>query len=690
MRHFNRVLVAVVLAGLWTAGPARADEGMWTFDNPPTALLKERYGFTPDQKWLDHLRLSSVRFMDGGSGSFASPNGLVVTNHHVAAGQLQKLSSAEHNYMATGFLAAEPADEIKCPDLEVNVLVSTEEVTDKVHAAVKKGMGPAAALKARKAARAAIEKACMDETKLRCDVVSLYHGGQYWLYRSRKYTDVRLVFAPERQAAFFGGDSDNFTYPRHDLDIAFFRVYEDGKPLHNEHWLKWDPTGVDNGELVFITGHPGSTDRLYTVRQLELNRDLIYPMYLDYIARVLAALADYAKRGPEQQRRAVIYQFGFANGQKALSGEFRGLKSVELIEGRRKAEDALRAKVAADKKLAKLHGKAWEQIEKVYKKYGKEFDRRIYRSLFRSPLAGKALQIVHYTHEVAKKDADRLDGYHDSELESLRFRLLSPAPVYPDLEAVMLEAAMRLSLERLPKNDPWAKALTALGDPKAAAEKLMNTTKLGDPAVRKQLIEGGQKAVEASKDPLVVWARKLAEIDRADKEWLKKNIEAVTTPAKEHIAQARFAIHGTQAYPDATFTLRMTFGPVKGYPYNGTQAQYQTTLYGLYDRALGFDQQGGWALPKRFWDLQKLLDLATQVNYVSECDIIGGNSGSPVVDKDGQFVGVVFDGNIESLSNRFIFDAQHSRAVSVSAAYILLALRKLYDAADLADEITQR
>ncbi len=683
----RRVFWLLIAGGLLAAGGARGEEGMWTFDNPPLPLLAERYDFEPDAGWLEHVRLASVRFMDGGSGSFVSPHGLVVTNHHVAAGQLQKLSTAEKNYMATGFYARELADEIECPDLEVNVLVSYEQVTERIRGAIAPDMQPAAALKARRAARARIEKQCQDETGLRCDVVSLYHGGQYWLYRSRKYTDVRLVFAPEAQAAFFGGDYDNFTYPRYALDAAFFRVYQDGRPLRSEHYLEFKPQGAARGELVFITGHPGRTDRLDTVRQLEYQRDRRYPRVLEYIDRVLAAMRDYGARGPEQKRRATMVELGFQNGKKALSGELRGLQQPELLADKRRAEAALRRAVAADDKLAAAYGGAWARIEGVYEKHGAELARRAYRSLAYASLARKAVTVVQYVTEIEKPDAERLDGYHDAELEELRFKLLSPAPIYTDLEAVMLETSLRFAADHLPAGDPWVEIIAAAGGPAAAAAAAMKHTRLDQAEQRRALIEGGREAVEGSDDPLIALARQWAPLLAAEERWRKDTVESRITPAREDIARARFAVHGSDAYPDATFTLRLTFGPVAGYPMNGTRAPHQTTLYGLYDRALGFDRRAPWNLPQRYRERRRRLKLDTQVDFVAECDIIGGNSGSPVIDRQARLVGVVFDGNIESLSNRFLFDAERSRAVAVSADYILEALERLYDATTLADEI---
>jgi hypothetical protein len=679
--------VRILLTVLLLTTPALAEEGMWTLDNPPLNTLKDKYNFTPTQEWLEHVRLSSVRFMDGGSGSFVSPYGLVVTNHHVAVGQLQKMSSEKMDYVKNGFYAKKPEEEIKCPDLEVNVLMSMEDVTKRVLGAVKPKMSDEAALKARKAERAKIEKESMDKTGLRSDVVKLYHGGEYWLYRYKKYTDVRMVMAPERMAAYFGGDSDNFTYPRYDLDFAFFRVYQDGKPLKTKHYLKWSKSGAGDGELVFITGHPGRTNRLYTAAQLELQRDLQYPLILDYVDRTMAALHEYSKRGKEHMRRALVYLFGYGNARKAYAGMYKSLSDEGFMQRKIKSEGDIRKLVDDKPAWKKKYARAWSNIEKVIKRHKKEVKRRAHQRLFGSKLGNMAVTIVKYVGEIKKPDGDRLDGFHDSELEELKFRLFSPAPIYRDMEAVLLESSFRFAIDSLGKKDKFSKILLSLGDPKTAGKKLVNETKLVEVDFRKKLVEGGVEAVEKSKDPLIVFARKIVPVIVENEKWQKKNIDSVTTPAGEQIAQARFEIFGKGAYPDATFTLRMTFGPVKGYPMNGTKAPYKTTLYGLYDRALGFDKQGDWTLPQRFWERKKHLDLSTPVNFVCECDIVGGNSGSPVINRQGELVGIVFDGNIESLAGRFFFDPENNRAVSVHSAYVLEALQKLYDASDLADEL---
>lgn len=681
-------VISVLLAPARSSAARPADEGMWTFDNMPVKRLQEKYGFTPTQEWLDHVRLSSVRFNDGGSGSFISPDGLVLTNHHVGIGQLQKISTAERDYVVTGFYAAARADESKCPDLELNVLMSMENVTDKVMASVKEGQTPEQALKAREAAIAQIEAASLKQTGLRSDVVSLYHGGEYWLYRYKRYTDVRMVFAPERQAAYWGGDWDNFTYPRYDLDFAIFRVYENGQPLKSEHYLKWKSAGAADNELVFVSGNPGSTDRLRTVAELRFSRDIRYPMILDFIAKRIAILRQYAAKGPEEQRRALVSIFGLENSKKALTGEYEnGLLKESLMKNKELEEKAFRDKVASDPKWAADYGSAWDTIAGVIKEQEKVSKQQFYRQLMGSRLAAQATTITLYVKEVGKPDAERLDGYHDSQLEVVRYNLFSAAPIYPDLEEANLAGTLQMSLDQLGPDDPFLKIVLAGRAPAAVARDLISGTRLADVAYRQELVKGGEKAVLKSKDPLIALARSLEPFIRESVKWNKDNIESVLVPAQEKIGRARFAVYGKSLYPDATFTLRLSFGTVNGYPMNGTLAPYKTTLYGLYDRSLGFDKSKDWALPGRFWEREKTLDLATPVNFVSSCDIIGGNSGSPVINKDAAIVGLIFDGNIESLAGRFFYDDSVNRAVAVHPAYIIEALRKLYDAGALADEI---
>ncbi len=688
--RFVLAVFALALVFSLSPAPARGEEGMWTLDNLPLKLLKDRYGFAPTQAWLDRVRLASVRFMDGGSGSFISPDGLVLTNHHVAVGQLQKMSAAGRDYVATGFYAKTQAEEIKSPDLEVNVLAGMENVTARVLASVKAGMSEADALKSRQAEIARLEKESQDKTGLRSNVISLYQGGEYWLYRYQKYTDVRLVMAPERQAAYYGGDSDNFTYPRYDLDMAYFRIYENGKPLRPEHWLTWNPKGLSEGDLVFVSGHPGSTDRQFTYAQLENQRDSRYPILLAYIDRTVKTLREYSARGQEQERRALVQIFGYENSRKALTGEFEGLKDPALMAGRKKAEDEFRKKVAGSPAWKNEFGGAWEAIGGAVAKSAESFKKRFWRGQTGSQLAQFAQTIVRYAAEVKKPDADRIPGFHESEVEELRFYLLSPAPIYADLEELLLARALQQALAELGPNDEFVKAALGGATPESAAKKLIGGTKLADPKVREELLKGGEGAVAKSADPLIVLARKIDPTLRADEKWARDNIESVLTSAGEKIGRARFAVYGKAEAPDATFTLRLSFGTAAGYPMNGTLAPYKTTLYGLYDRALGFGDKGEFKLPARFWDRKASLDLATPVNFVCSCDIIGGNSGSPVVNRAGELVGLIFDGNIESLPGRFAYDGTKNRAVAVHCAYMLEGLKKLYDAAPLAAEIEKK
>ena len=678
------------------AGPLTADEGMWTLDNMPLKQLKEKYGFEPTPAWLEHIRLASVRVGDGGSGSFVSPNGLVLTNHHVALGQLQKVSTPQKNYVQDGFYAATAADELPCPDLELNVLISMENVTTKVLAAAKPGMDPIKALEAKKAAIASIERQSLKKTGLRSDVVTLYQGGEYWLYRYKKYTEVKLVFAPEQQAAFYGGDHDNFTFPRHDLDMALFRAYEKGKPAQVSHYLKWSAKGAADGELVFVSGHPGSTNRLMTLAQLQMQKEFSYPLRLKMRKRMLAVAKKYAAQGTEQARQAAGMIFGIENSIKAISGEYDGLKTPGFMEKIATSEAEFRKLVEANPKWKSEYAAAWEQIAGSIEKEKprlKEFvyrltpGRRLGNIALGMRLGNIALQIVQYVAEVKNPDGKRLDGFHDSQLESLRFRLFSPAPIYPGLEEVLIVDGLKQQLKELGPQDPFVKAILGDKTPEEAAKALLAGTKLADPAERRKLVEGGEATVAQSTDAFIVLARKLDPIVREMRKWQEDNVESIAKPAGEKIGQARFAVYGKNAYPDATFTLRLSYGTVKGYPMNGTIAPSKTTFYGLYDRSASFDNKFPFNLPKRVADAKDRIDLSTPLDFVCTGDIIGGNSGSPVVNRAGELVGLVFDGNIESFVGRFFYDETANRTVSVHSAAIIEALNKIYGAEKLAKEL---
>ncbi|MGB7726998.1 MAG: S46 family peptidase [Candidatus Acidiferrum sp.] len=677
---------AAILASALLCPAITADEGMWTFDNPPIKQLQQKYNFTPTQQWLDHLRLSSVRLNDGGSGSFVSPHGLLLTNHHVALGQLQKNSSAEHDYVRDGFYAATPEEEMKSPDLEVNVLVSTENVTDRVNAAVKGAKTPEEEFSKRKAVIADAERESTAKTGLRSDIVTLYSGGEYWLYCYKKYTDARLVFAVEQQTAFYGGDPDNFTYPRYDLDMALFRVYENGKPIDSKDYLKWNPRGAGDGELVFVSGNPGGTERLVTYSYLVNLRDNVLANIIELLKNRIAVLKDYAARGPEQSRQSTTQIFGLENSRKVFEGRRDGLQDKNLMEKKRKEDRDFRGKVDANADWKKDYASAWTMEEEALQKQRPRIKEQFFRSTD-SQLSALAVQIVTYVAEIKKPDGERLAGFHDSQLDSLKQRLFSPAPIYPEMEIARMSGALDLDLKELGPDDPFLKGVLDGKSPKDAANYLVSGTKVAAPAFRKSLVEGGQAAVDASTDPMIAMARRIDPIRREQIKWFEDNVQSVEQRAGELLGKARFAVYGKNTYPDATFTLRLSYGQVLGYPMNGTVAPYKTTFYGLYDRAASFDYKVPFDLPKRYLDGKDKLDLSTPFNFVTTNDIIGGNSGSPVVNRNGDIVGLIFDGNIESLVGDFVYDSYQNRAVAVHTGGMTEALKKLYGAQKLVDEM---
>lgn len=684
------LLVLILLFHL--APPARADEGMWTFDNPPLKQWKERYNFEPSAAWLEHVRLASVRLNDGGSGSFVSPDGLLMTNQHVASGQLSKVSTREHDYTKLGFYARTQAEELKCPDLEINVLVSYEDVTRRVQSAVKSDATGAQAAEQRKSESAAIEKESNERTGLRSDVVTLYNGGEYWLYRYKKYTDIRLVMAPEEQIAFFGGDYDNFTYPRYDLDFAFFRVYENDKPIHTDNYFKWSKSGPSDGEFVLAPGNPGSTNRLLTVAQLKYQRDVGNPLQMQVWTSRRDALAAYAKTGEEQARRAQATRRSLENSIKRLTGQQEGLMNSRMFARKEAEERQLLAEIARRPELQRKYAPAWEEIAAAYRELPAMAKRIAFLPLAPSRLPTIASQIVRYAAETAKPNGERYDEFRENRLASLKLSLLSPAPLYADLEEAALSAWLEEARKTLGADDPFIRAALQNRAPADVAHEVISKTKLSDVAFRKSLLEGGASAVASSDDPLVALARRVEPVYRELRAWNEQHVLSVETGAGQRIAEARFAVYGKSVSPDATFTPRISYGRVMGYEEDTTLIPYKTTFYGLYERARGFDERAPFDLPERWRTGRDKIDLSTPLNFVFTADTIGGNSGSPVINRDAEIVGLNFDSNIQKLPNRYWYvdDAEGSRAVAVHSAAIIEALRKMYDAGKLADELTGR
>jgi hypothetical protein len=686
MRRLTTLLsLSVAFAGVATV--AHADEGMWTYNNFPKQAVGKKYNFTPDDAWLKHVQMSSARIAGGCSASFVSPEGLVLTNHHCAHQCIAQLSTAQKDYVKSGYTAKTQADEVKCPEMEINQLVDIVDVTDKIRAATK-GLDGEKFTAARKQAESAIEKEmCGGDAKLRCDVVTLYQGGVYNLYKYRRFQDVRLVFAPEFPIAFFGGDPDNFNFPRYDLDMSILRVYEDGKPAKMDHYLTWSEGGVKPGDLTFVSGHPGRTSRQLTVAQLEYQRDVALPERLMRLAEMRGMLTEFMKRGPEQKRIATDDLFGVENAFKALKGRYEALLDGTLMAKKRAEEEALKAKLKKKGAAGKAGLEAFASIEKAVKTMRlvhKPYD-YIERGLgFGSDLFGFARVVVRGAEERPKPNGERLDEFRDAALPQLTQRLFSKKPIYDELETLDLTFALTKLREVLGADDPFVKKVLGKESPEEMAARLIKGTKLKDVAVRKALWDGGKAAVEASTDPMVVLARS---IDAEARKWRKRvedEVDSVYRKGGEQIAKARFEAQGTSVYPDATFTLRLSFGTVKGWTQDGKEVDPITVFGGAFDRATGrppFD------LPQSWLDAKARLNMKTPFNFCSTNDIIGGNSGSPVVNQKGELVGLIFDGNLPSLGGEYGFDESANRAVAVHSEGMLEALSKVYGAERIVNEL---
>lgn len=669
--------------------PARADEGMWLLNQPPTRALKERYGFEPSPQWLEHVQKSCVRI--GASGSFVSPEGLVMTNHHVGYRAIEKLSTAERNLLETGFYAARHEDELRCPNTDVEVLWTIEDVTDRVEAAAGPGFSPAEALAARKAAMTAIEQEAEEKTKLHCEMVTLYHGARYHLYSYKRYTDVRLVFAPEEKIAFFGGDVDNFEYPRFNLDCCFFRVYENEKPLRPAHYLKWSRRGAADGELTFIAGHPARTRRLLTVDHLKFLRDVELPSILNRYWRRECQLAAFAGRDAEHARIAAGEIRGIANSRKAFTGTLAGLMDPAVMQAKIDAEKKLRAAVDANPEYKAKWADAWDHIATAQRTYRGFYLRHSSlegrRAVLQSSLLTFARHIVRMAEEKTKPNEKRLREYTDAGLKTLEPDLYSEAPIHDALEIDKLASGLSFFVETFGGDDPLAVAALAGQSPIARAQELVRGTKLKDVEFRKQLVAGGQDAVSTCDDPMIRFAASIDQEARALRKRHEDEVESVEKANYAKVAAAQFATLGDAIAPDATFTLRLSFGPIKGYREGDREIAPFTNFAGLYERFKARQGVAPFDLPPRWLNPERSVRLDTPFNFVCTADIIGGNSGSPVFNQAGEVIGLVFDGNIHGLVWDIAFTEEQGRAVAVDSRAIIEALSSVYNAERLVAEL---
>jgi hypothetical protein len=687
-RHRSPSLLLFALFAAPLTAAVAADEGMWLFNAPPLDEIEAEYGFRPSPEWLEHVQKSAVRFSTGGSGSIVSADGLVMTNHHVAAEVLAQLSTAERDLLDQGFLARSPGEELSCPDLELLVLWTIEDLTAAVNADVTAEMDEAAAGAARRAAISTLEQEHGERSGLHCEMVTLYQGARYHLYGYRRYTDVRLVFAPEKEAAFFGGDPDNFEYPRYCLDVTFFRIYEDGAPLQPEHYLRWSADGVGADELVFVAGHPGSTERLNTVAHLEFFRDVRYPKTLARLWRREVQLQNFSARSEEWRRIAEDDLFGIQNSRKALTGRLEGLNDPAIMGPKLAAERQLQAFVWSNPELSARLGDAWTQVAAAQEVASELYDLGGALGGGGSRLYLIARNLVRAASERPKPSSERLREYSESALPRLEQELFSPAPIYADLEVDNVRSWLLAVCETLGGGHALTQRLLAGQSPSARAEQLVRGSALLDPAARRALWDGGLEAITASQDPLIVLARDLDADSRALRKRLEDEVDSVQRAAYAKIAEAQFAKHGTSVYPDATFTLRLSHGRVAGYTQDGAEVPPFCTIGGKFERSRARDGQPPFDLPESWIAAEGRLDKSVPYNFVSTNDIIGGNSGSPVIDAEGEVVGLIFDGNVQSLVGAMAYSEAQARAVSVDSRGIVEALRAVYAADELLVELT--
>jgi hypothetical protein len=695
MRKLIFMLLSAALTGTSMLPVAYADEGMWTLDNFPSGTVAEKYGAKIDQAWLDHVRLSTIR-LSNCTASYVSPDGLILTNHHCAEACLAEHSTKDKSLIETGFLAATRGEEKRCAAQIADTLVAMENITDKVSAAIR-GLDDKAANDARKKALTELEQACEQASAkdrklgaVKCETVELYQGGQYFLYKYKRYSDVRLVFAPESGIAAFGGDPDNFQFPRYCLDMSVLRAYENGKPAKTPNNLRINFSGPAAGDLIFVSGHPGSTDRLLTLAQLKSDRNDTLPQWLLRYSELRGRYVEFSKIDAQAERIVRDPLNTLENSIKVRRKELDALHDDALLARKGEDDAKLQAAAAANAQLREAGVDPWQQLDKAlavqhaillpytYIEGAAGFNSRLFRY---------ARTLVRGATERGKPNTDRLREFTEASLPRIEQNLAAPIPVYPELERLTLVFSLERMREWLGPDHPVVRSLLSKDSPDTLAARLISATKLGDPATRMALWKGGAAAVDASDDPMIALAKLVDPDARAVRKRYEDEVEAPTQIASERIARVRFAALGTSVYPDATFTLRLNFGTVQGWNENGSPVEPFTKLQTAFARATG---EAPFRIPDSWMKVKDQLDPATPVNFSSNNDIVGGNSGSPVINAHGEIIGLAFDGNIHSISGSYWFDTEKNRMIAVHPAIIREALTKVYGAHELYKELGGR
>jgi hypothetical protein len=677
-------ILLVALAASLSPLPGYADEGMWTFNDFPAPRMRAAYGWAPDAAWLRHVRLGSLRISQGCSASLVSRDGLVMTNEHCIRECLGALSDATQDLVSDGYYAKTPEEERRCPDLEADQLVDIRDVTGEIAAATA-GKSNASFDQAERQAKARLESACGTSAAVRCEVVTLYQGGSYNLYKYNRFQDIRLAFVTELSSAAFGGDLDNFNFPRYDLDVAFLRIYMNGRPRRTADFLTLSMAPIAEGDVALTSGNPGTTERDQTVAQLQLQRDFVQPFLIATESELRGLLGEFGRRGPDQLRLSTPLLTEIENELKFFKGRQSALIDGPLITDKARAEQDLRRRVAADPRLASV-GDAWDAIATAVARQRRIGIRNTllerYPQNF-SDLLSFAVKLNRYAAESLKASGDRLPEYSDARLEAVKQQIVSPLPIHAELEEVQLAWWLTKLREHLGADDADVKVLLDGESPDTLAAALI-TSKLVDAALRARLFEGGSRAIEAYHDPLLDFARLLDGPARRVRRDYEINIRAVITENAAKIARARFALDGRSRSPDATFSPRLSYGRVKGYEERGRYISPTTTFEGAYARATGRDP---FALPPSWLRARGSIAASTTLNFVASTDVTGGNSGSPVLGRDGQIIGLVFDGNEYSLGGEFGYDGALNRTIAVDVAGIRQALAVIYHADRLTLEL---